>query len=590
MKILITVGLTLFLLAAASGQTWTPRTSGVSQNLNKAAFGNGVFVIAGKEFGGSGTVLTSTDNGVTWQARTSGVSYDVSGVTWGNGLFVAVRDANPATGETQTILTSPDGVTWTLRNGGSSQALKGVTYGNQLFIAVGASGTILTSTNGMNWTGRNSGVTQYLNDVVFGNGAFVVVGKNNGLNSGTILSSTNNGATWQTRVSGVSYGLQGVAYGNGLFVAVRDANEATGETTTIISSPDGVTWTARNAPAANSLNGVIYTGTEFVVFGDKGAIFTSSEGLTWNSQSSGTGQNINGGAFGNSGIVAVGNAGAILTSGQFLTNNVQIYTAVELEINTESGVTHQIQTSTDLLNWTNYESPFLGSGQKLFKLISARSQPKQYFRVQNSTNFQTGLIAYFPFNGNANDESGKNNHGVVTGATLTTDRFGQTNKAYNFNGTNNWIIASVPQIPTGSNPRTISVWAKATPDPTRGVGLVYYGLPVNRETFAIMQNNSPYTWCVGTHGGGNGVDTGIVVDSSWHHVVASYSDKLRIYFDGQLKGEATLTINTGFSSLFIGASVDLISGQAYPGVIDSVRVYDRALNASEVNVLYQLND
>ena len=44
-----------------------------------------------------------------------------------------------------------------------------------------------------------------------------------------------------------------------------------------------------------------------------------------------------------------------------------------------------------------------------------------------------GLIAWYPFNGNANDESGNNNNGVVNGAVLTTDRYNSTNSAYNFN-------------------------------------------------------------------------------------------------------------------------------------------------------------
>ena len=50
-----------------------------------------------------------------------------------------------------------------------------------------------------------------------------------------------------------------------------------------------------------------------------------------------------------------------------------------------------------------------------------------------------GLVGWWPFNGNANDESGNNNHGIVNGATLSTDRFGQTNKAYNFNGLTSYI-------------------------------------------------------------------------------------------------------------------------------------------------------
>lgn len=50
-----------------------------------------------------------------------------------------------------------------------------------------------------------------------------------------------------------------------------------------------------------------------------------------------------------------------------------------------------------------------------------------------------GLVGYWPFNGNANDESGNGNNGTVNGATLTSDRFGSTNAAYSFNGVSNYI-------------------------------------------------------------------------------------------------------------------------------------------------------
>src|SRR5262245_23250093 len=50
-----------------------------------------------------------------------------------------------------------------------------------------------------------------------------------------------------------------------------------------------------------------------------------------------------------------------------------------------------------------------------------------------------GLIAYYPFNGNANDASGNGNNGIVAGAVLTTDRFNQPSNAYYFNWTNSSI-------------------------------------------------------------------------------------------------------------------------------------------------------
>ena len=69
-----------------------------------------------------------------------------------------------------------------------------------------------------------------------------------------------------------------------------------------------------------------------------------------------------------------------------------------------------------------------------------------------------GLVGYWPFNGNANDESGNGNNGTVNGATLTTDRFGVANKAYNFDGIDDFIDFVNSSVPTGVSSRTISLW------------------------------------------------------------------------------------------------------------------------------------
>ena len=56
-----------------------------------------------------------------------------------------------------------------------------------------------------------------------------------------------------------------------------------------------------------------------------------------------------------------------------------------------------------------------------------------------------GLVGWWPFNGNANDESGNGNNGTVNGATLTTDRFGNVNKSYNFDGNDDIVIPAISQ-------------------------------------------------------------------------------------------------------------------------------------------------
>ncbi len=75
-----------------------------------------------------------------------------------------------------------------------------------------------------------------------------------------------------------------------------------------------------------------------------------------------------------------------------------------------------------------------------------------------------GLVAYYPFNGNANDESGNGNDGTVNGATVTVDRFGNTDSAYHFNGNGN--ATDSVQLPytiiNGLINITSSVWIKSS--------------------------------------------------------------------------------------------------------------------------------
>ena len=71
-----------------------------------------------------------------------------------------------------------------------------------------------------------------------------------------------------------------------------------------------------------------------------------------------------------------------------------------------------------------------------------------------------GLIGYWPFCGNANDDSGNGNNGTVNGATLTTDRFGNSNSAYSFDGNDDVVIPNSTSIETISNSFSISVWSK----------------------------------------------------------------------------------------------------------------------------------
>lgn len=71
---------------------------------------------------------------------------------------------------------------------------------------------------------------------------------------------------------------------------------------------------------------------------------------------------------------------------------------------------------------------------------------------------QNGLVAYYPFNANANDESGNDNNGTVNGANLTTDRFGNANSTYDFDGINDYISVNHDASLNLSNQITMHGW------------------------------------------------------------------------------------------------------------------------------------
>ena len=71
---------------------------------------------------------------------------------------------------------------------------------------------------------------------------------------------------------------------------------------------------------------------------------------------------------------------------------------------------------------------------------------------------QSGLIAYYPFNGNVNDSTKNAYHGTISNISLTTDRYGRSNSVCFFNGINSYI-----KLPISFDypEKTISLWFKA---------------------------------------------------------------------------------------------------------------------------------
>jgi hypothetical protein len=73
---------------------------------------------------------------------------------------------------------------------------------------------------------------------------------------------------------------------------------------------------------------------------------------------------------------------------------------------------------------------------------------------------QKGLVGWWKFDGNAKDSSSGNNHGTAVGTTLTTDRKGQANSAYSFNGTTDHVSASSSAVLNPTGAVTVEFWVK----------------------------------------------------------------------------------------------------------------------------------
>jgi len=198
-----------------------------------------------------------------------------------------------------------------------------------------------------------------------------------------------------------------------------------------------------------------------------------------------------------------------------------------------------------------------------------------------------GLVGWWPFNGNANDESGNNNNGTVNGATLTADRFGNAGKAYEFNGSSYIISTQVSNIPLGNSPRTFSFWMKSniTTSPSNR-DMINWGTTALSQRFGfVMYDGLPYF--VGE--GDDFYGSTPIGNNNWHFIVLTYTGSVvSIYIDGDLDASQNKNLNTIGPDLVIGRSaLDHPLFTTYAGLVDDVGIWNRALTQQEISALYQ---
>lgn len=214
-----------------------------------------------------------------------------------------------------------------------------------------------------------------------------------------------------------------------------------------------------------------------------------------------------------------------------------------------------------------------------------------------------GLVLYFSFDASNStaivDDSGHGREGVVNGATWTPA--GHRGGAYSFDGVNDEI--RVPNHPSlnPTNGITLSAWVSIAGTGTyNGIVMLkgsqpggnagQYGLLYRAQVSQGFNGRMSFSIATSQTGWQDYLSSSNISLSTWHHLAGCYaSGDLRFYIDGQPARGAMSNIvgrllaMTG--DLFIGSEHSFPSAEYFRGRIDEVRVYDRALPASEVALL-----
>ena len=196
---------------------------------------------------------------------------------------------------------------------------------------------------------------------------------------------------------------------------------------------------------------------------------------------------------------------------------------------------------------------------------------------------EDGLVAYYPFNETANDESTNGNHATVNGAGYTTDRQGITNKTLTLNGTSDYLsVPSGTSLDMGEQ-LTMSAWVYPTDNGWSNIamrGNYGYGFALSGNATCGSSNRLVY-WDQSVCGN-NIYSTLTYTLNTWQHVAVTVEDigtQLRIYFylngvqDGPYYSDITAINNGGTSKpLYIAEQGECFCNY-FGGNLDELRIW-----------------
>jgi len=195
------------------------------------------------------------------------------------------------------------------------------------------------------------------------------------------------------------------------------------------------------------------------------------------------------------------------------------------------------------------------------------------------------LVAYYPFNGNANDESGFGNHGTPLGATLTTDRFGMANKAYFFDGINDYINVPHNNLLNLETGFTFAAWINSSS--TEGARIILgKSAGLGSSGYILKDHNNNDKIRMELFNFADLSSNNSIVVGNWIFVAATYDrNQLKLYYNAAFDNSLSATdqVTTNNLNLNIGACQGF---EFFNGKIDDIRIYNYALSPEELKYLY----
>ena len=296
-------------------------------------------------------------------------------------------------------------------------------------------------------------------------------------------------------------------------------------------------------------------------------------------------------AFNNKGYILGGETNTSAMTNQFWEYNPSIDTWVALPNYIGGSRNYLSGFVANNSVYAGFGSPGFGVSFNEYGFFNQSSS----FCTSLSGSLQNGLTGYWPFCGNANDQSGNGNNGTVNGASLTTDRFGNSNSAYSFDGVNDVIEINDNSSLDFANSYTISLWTKFDSSITNNTTayLLNKGCSPN-PAYRIYYSESMFT--TDNFNPNRAYTNGPISNYEWTNVLVTYDGQLlSLFINGSLYSSTAQTgsIFNSDNNLLLGCSMatNLCPTLAafFNGKIDDIGIWNRALTQQEITQLYNQN-